>query len=213
MLYFRETPQGIALSKRIDACDSSWQQQGLREVFIKAEAHYNSVNEIGNRIKRMFDELGDSEQEWFLQTLRDDLKRHDYLASMRVDPNPADKENSMSLEDSVLALTKAVEANTAALLKGGGAVATKPATTPKPAAATAVKPTKTREEMSALAVKYRELIGDANGGKEKTQTIIQATGKAAKLKEVADANIDALCAALEAAIAEAEAPPAAGDEM
>jgi hypothetical protein len=215
MKSFEETPQAKALQKRIAACDSRWQREGLISTFNLAKAHYEGHHNVADRIKRMFAELDESEQEWFLENLKERIKQVDRLAIGRPDQNPADKENQMSLEDSVLALTKAVEANTAALLLGGGkpagAAATKTTTAAVKPAATVVKPTRTREEMSALAVKYRETIGDANGGKEKTQAIIAATGKAAKLKEVADANIDALCAALEAAITEAEAGNGGGD--
>lgn len=99
----------------------------------------------------------------------------------------------MSLEDNIVALTKAIEANTAALLAGGGAAA--PAATTAPAAETTGKgkggktskttePTVTREQMVAALNDVKEKKGVAAA-----KAIIKDVGGADKMADIPEGKI------------------------
>lgn len=108
----------------------------------------------------------------------------------------------MSLENAIAALTAAVEANTAALLKGGGASATSTAGADKAEKkkAAAYEPKHTMEQMQALMNDVREKIG-----MPKAKEIRDTVGKVAKLSELTDPKvIDAVAEAAEKALAEHE---------
>ena len=90
---------------------------------------------------------------------------------------------TMSLEEALAKNTAALEANTAALLKGGG----------KPAAsgggASAYKPKHTYDEMTAALGELKE----KSGGSDVPKEIIKTVGKADKMKDITDpALIDAV---------------------
>lgn len=107
----------------------------------------------------------------------------------------------MSLEQAIVALTAAVEANTAAL--GGKAPvagkAEKPAATSKPAAS-AYEPKHSKEEMKAALAEVKE--------KQSTlaaKEIIKEVGKQDKMDEINDPKIiDLTYAAAKAKLAESE---------
>lgn len=92
------------------------------------------------------------------------------------------------------------------IAKGGGSVSGGAAAAAKPAAAAkqTVKPTTSRDELAALANGYKEKT-DA----DKARALIKEHGKADKLKEVADENVDALAKALK----EATAAASSGDGL
>lgn len=98
----------------------------------------------------------------------------------------------MSLEEALAKNTAALEANTAALLNGGG----------KPAAsgggASAYKPKHTYDEMTAALGELKE----KSGGSDVPKEIIKTVGKADKMKDITDpALIDAVYDACKAKVA------------
>lgn len=110
----------------------------------------------------------------------------------------------MSLEQAIAALTAAVEANTAALLKGGGASASAGAEKAEGKTDKKVKagyePKHTIEQMNALMNDVREKIG-----MPKAKEIRDTVGKVAKLSELTDPKvIDAVAEAATKALAEHE---------
>lgn len=117
----------------------------------------------------------------------------------------------MSIEQALATLTAAVEANTAALLKAGGAPAAAPAaadaeapkrgrpakteTTP-PAKAT--KPAHDRSAVNAALEEVKEAHGV-----EAAKNIISKVGKAAKRADIAEENLTAVYEACKAKMDEA----------
>lgn len=98
-------------------------------------------------------------------------------------PIPYVEGTTMSLEEALAKNTAALEANTAALLKGGG----------KPAAsgggASAYKPKHTYDEMTAALGELKE----KSGGSDLPKEVIKTVGKADKMKDITDpALIDAV---------------------
>lgn len=105
----------------------------------------------------------------------------------------------MSLEDAILKLVAATEANTAAVLAAGGSPAAAPAAAPAadkaagkgkktetPAAAPAA-PKITRDEVNAALEQVREKFGV-----EEAKKIISGEGKAPKRADIAEENFKAV---------------------
>lgn len=109
----------------------------------------------------------------------------------------------MSLEQAIAALTAAVEANTAAILKGGSAPAAAPA--PAPAAKAKAEPKgyeakHTADEMKAVLTQVKETLGTPIA-----KAIIKDVGGVDKLAEITDPKvIDACYEAGKAKLKEAE---------
>ena len=104
----------------------------------------------------------------------------------------------MSIEDAILKLAAALEANTAAVLASGGTAASAPAAekTTKtkakaeaPAAAPAA-PKVTRDEVNAALEQVKEKFGV-----EEAKAIISGAGKAPKRADIAEDNFAAVIAA------------------
>lgn len=109
----------------------------------------------------------------------------------------------MSIEDAILKLAAALEANTAAVLASGGTAAAAPATAPAaekttgkgkgkadaPATAPAA-PKITRDEVNAALEQVREKFGV-----EEAKAIISGAGKAPKRADIAEENFAAVMAA------------------
>lgn len=133
-----------------------------------------------------------------------DFHLFERLASEQTVLLPAVGTSIMSLEESIVKLAAALDANTAALKAAGtaapAAAATKPAATKPAAAPAAAKPKHSREELAAAAGAYKEKT-DATQAK----ALIAEHGKAEKLKDVADANLDALYDAFVSATAALDA--------
>lgn len=115
----------------------------------------------------------------------------------------------MSLEQKIEALTAAIEANTAALLKSGGKPAAAAKTdsddAEKPAAAAkkTAKPAKvesehTREEMQAALGELKEATDAATA-----KAVISKHGGVAKMAEIPDDKIDAVYEAAKKALEDA----------
>lgn len=98
----------------------------------------------------------------------------------------------MSLEDKIEALTKAVEANTAALLAGGGAA---PAAASAPAAGKGGKGGKTTEKADTPKVSRDEMVKALNEVKEskgvaEAKRLIKEVGGADKMADIPDGKIE-----------------------
>lgn len=85
----------------------------------------------------------------------------------------------MSLEDKIAALTTAIEANTAALLKSGGSVKAGATST----ADSGYKPKYDASKMAAVLNDVRE-----KHGMKEAKNIVQTVGGAAKMSEITDAE-------------------------
>lgn len=96
----------------------------------------------------------------------------------------------MSIETLLTNLTAAIEANTAAMLKSGGAAAAGKTTGEKK---TAEKKGPTREEMEAALSAVKE-----KHGTKAAKEIIADVGKAAKMAEIEEANFKAVLDAAKA---------------
>jgi hypothetical protein len=106
----------------------------------------------------------------------------------------------MSLEDKIEALTKAVEASTAALTAGGAApAATTTAKAGKTKTTETTAPTTTREEMVAALNEVKEKKGVSDA-----KALIKDVGKADKMADISDKLIDAVFKAAQAKLAEEE---------
>lgn len=104
----------------------------------------------------------------------------------------------MSLEQVIEANTSAMTGLTAAILgaqKPPAAGAKPPAGATKPA-----KPAHSFEEVTTKCIEVKTKCGD-----KVAQEMIKEHGKAVKLKDVAEANYDALYAAADAAVTDADA--------
>ena len=102
----------------------------------------------------------------------------------------------MALEDKIEALTKAIEANTAALKAGGGSSSGSSAST-STAAASAPASKHTRPEMQAALNEVKE-----KKGADAAKAIIKDKGGVAKMAEIPDAKIDDVFDAAKKALAD-----------
>lgn len=184
-LDFTKTEQGKALFVRILAADSRYKRDGLREVFEKARAYYES-------------------------------QQSERLASEQIAQNPAEGNPPMSLEDAILANTKAIEALTATMAgakvatpasgTAGSTPAKTPATKTPAKTAEAKKPVHTLEEVTALAGTYREKVdADQAAATAKTKAFIKESFGVDKLKELPAEKIDTAFDTFTSALAELEA--------
>ena len=110
----------------------------------------------------------------------------------------------MKIEELILALIAALEANTAALT--GGEVpekpaASKPAAGGKPAAKPAAKPAKKAQEHTAAELKTHMLAIRDKHGKEAAVAILEAAGFA-EMKDVDEDSVDKVWEAADAWVAE-----------
>lgn len=108
----------------------------------------------------------------------------------------------MSIEAAIEALTKAVEANTAAIKAGGGAAAATPGKADKAAATSGkadkvVKSKYTLDQVKAAIVKVRETQGTPAA-----KAIIGDAGQSDKMDNIDPANFEAVIKACEKALAE-----------
>ena len=199
MIPFAQTPQGIALRRRIDASTSRWAREDLSMHYEHARNHFESQQ----------------------------LER---LASEQVDQSPAAGNPVMTIESTLDRIAVALET----IAKNGGSVggnagsttgtasgstaatdaaakkaaAAAKAAADKAAKESASKPKHTREELATVATEVREKF-DA----DTARGIITEVGKAEKLKEVAEANIDALFDALKAKLEEGPSEEGAGGDL
>lgn len=113
---------------------------------------------------------------------------------------PPLKGKTMSLEDRIVALTAAIEANTAALggAKAPAAAAGKTAAT-KPTKAAA--PAHTREELASLFSEFKAV----EGGTDAAKAVVSEVGKVSKSKDIPDNLIDAVFDAATEKLAELKA--------
>lgn len=112
----------------------------------------------------------------------------------------------MSIEDAILKLAAALEANTAAVLASGGTAAAAPAAEKTTKATKATKgetttekaaPKVTRDEVNAALEKVKEKFGV-----EEAKSIISGAGKAPKRADIAEDNFAAVVAACAAKMEE-----------
>lgn len=169
---FSETPQAIALKKRILAAPLR-QQAELLAVYFKAAAHYHEST------------------------------RDDGLAIQHLDSKPAEEgiqimaAAEMGLFERLVVAMEKIAAGGGSV--GGGAASSTSAgstsTKTETVKAEVVKPQHTRAELATIAEKHMGLTS-----KDEARALVKEHGKAAKLGEVAEGNIDALYAAFEAAV-------------
>lgn len=175
---FSHTPQAKALLSQIAKADSTWRRDGLKVVYEKARQHYESTRS----------------------------HKPGQLAEVST---PGHEENTMSFDKliadhtaALIANTAALEANTAAVKAGGGA-STKTSAKDKPPTkekeAETSKPKHSREDLAAIMGKIK-----AKKSSEVAKELIADVGGSDKLALVAEDKIDALYAAAEAKLAEAD---------
>ena len=188
-MLFSETPQGVALMRRIEAASSNWAHAELLVVYRKARDYYESnTNSV---LSGQPDAVSSTDR----------------------------KENLMSLEQALAANTAALEANTAALLKGAvaavvtGEKATTTTTTTtgstakEKATSTKEKATATKEKTAASKHSREDMVAALTEVKEKfdvesTRALFQK--HAEKMKDIPDSAIDEIYLAAKEKLAEGE---------
>ena len=185
-MLFSETPQGVALMRRIEAASSNWAHAELLVVYRKARDYYESnTNSV---LSGQPDAVSSTDR----------------------------KENLMSLEQALAANTAALEANTAALLKGAvaavvtgeKATTTSTGSTAKEKATPAKeKATATKEKTAASKHSREDMVAALTEVKEKfdvesTRALFQK--HAEKMKDIPDSAIDEIYLAAKEKLAEGE---------
>ena len=190
-MLFRETPQGVALMRRIEAASSNWAHAELLVVYRKARDYYESnTNSV---LSGQPDAVSSTDR----------------------------KENHMSLEQTLAANTAALEANTAALLKGAvaavvtGEKATTTTTNTTSTGSTAKekatpakeKATATKEKTAASKHSREDMVAALTEVKEKfdvesTRALFQK--HAEKMKDIPDSAIDEIYLAAKEKLAEGD---------
>ena len=192
-MLFSETPQGVALMRRIEAASSNWAHAELLVVYRKARDYYESnTNSV---LSGQPDAVSSTDR----------------------------KENLMSLEQALAANTAALEANTAALLKGAvaavvtgeKATTTTTTTTSTGTGSTAKekatpakeKATATKEKTAASKHSREDMVAALTEVKEKfdvesTRALFQK--HAEKMKDIPDSAIDEIYLAAKEKLAEGE---------
>ena len=188
-MLFSETPQGVALMRRIEAASSNWAHAELLVVYRKARDYYESnTNSV---LSGQPDAVSSTDR----------------------------KENHMSLEQALAANTAALEANTAALLKGAvaavvtGEKATTTTTTStgstakEKATPAKEKATATKEKTAASKHSREDMVAALTEVKEKfdvesTRALFQK--HAEKMKDIPDSAIDEIYLAAKEKLAEGE---------
>ena len=185
-MLFSETPQGVALMRRIEAASSNWAHAELLVVYRKARDYYESnTNSV---LSGQPDAVSSTDR----------------------------KENHMSLEQALAANTAALEANTAALLKGAvaavvtgeKATTTSTGSTAKEKATPAKeKATATKEKTAASKHNREDMVAALTEVKEKfdvesTRALFQK--HAEKMKDIPDSAIDEIYLAAKEKLAEGD---------
>ena len=185
-MLFSETPQGVALMRRIEAASSNWAHAELLVVYRKARDYYESnTNSV---LSGQPDAVSSTDR----------------------------KENHMSLEQALAANTAALEANTAALLKGAvaavvtgeKATTTSTGSTAKEKATPAKeKATATKEKTAASKHSREDMVAALTEVKEKfdvesTRALFQK--HAEKMKDIPDSAIDEIYLAAKEKLAEGD---------
>ena len=185
-MLFSETPQGVALMRRIEAASSNWAHAELLVVYRKARDYYESnTNSV---LSGQPDAVSSTDR----------------------------KENHMSLEQALAANTAALEANTAALLKGAVAAVvtgekatttTTGSTAKEKATSTKEKGTPTKEKTAASKHSREDMVAALTEVKEKfdvesTRALFQK--HAEKMKDIPDSAIDEIYLAAKEKLAEGD---------
>lgn len=186
---FAATPQGISLITQLMTADSRFKRDGLREVYDKARAHYES-----QQSERLA-----SEQ----------IEQNPAEGNPPMSLEQALEANTKAIE----ALTAALAGAKVSAPAAAPAAAAKTPAAKTPAKTEAKKPTHTAEEVAALAGTYREKVDtDQAAATAKTKAFIKETFGVDKLKELPAEKLDFAFDKLTEALAEIEAAGSAEEE-